>query len=103
MKPPIFVRPLTDAERDAVETGLRSSNAYTLRRSQILAASARGDDIFFSATGITDGELLEGVKLTSTHAYTQSLVMRSRSGTTRRIDSTHQLDKIRRYIQVVAD
>jgi len=45
MKPPIFVRPLTDAERDAVETGLRSPNAYTLRRSQILAASARGEQV----------------------------------------------------------
>jgi transposase len=45
MKRPIFVRPLTDAEREAVETGLRSSNAYTLRRSQILAASARGAQI----------------------------------------------------------
>lgn len=42
MRAPIFVRPLTDAERDAVETGLRSPNAFTLRRSQILAASARG-------------------------------------------------------------
>jgi transposase len=45
MKPPIFVRPLTDAEREAVETGLRSSDAYTLRRSQILAASARGEQV----------------------------------------------------------
>lgn len=45
MKRPIFVRPLTDAERDAVETGLRSSDAYTLRRSQILAASARGEHV----------------------------------------------------------
>ena len=43
MKRPIFVRPLTDAEREAVETGLRSSNAFTLRRSQIVAASARGE------------------------------------------------------------
>jgi transposase len=43
VKAPIFVRPLTDAERDAVEQGLRSPNAYTLRRSQILAASARGE------------------------------------------------------------
>jgi hypothetical protein len=40
-----LVRPLTDAERDAVELGLRSSNAFTLRRSQILAASLRGDHI----------------------------------------------------------
>ena len=45
MQAPLFVRPLTDAEREAVERGLRSSNAYTLRRSQILAASARGDQV----------------------------------------------------------
>lgn len=45
MKPPIYVRPLTDAEREAVETGLRSSDAFTLRRSQILAASARGGQV----------------------------------------------------------
>ena len=45
MKAPIFVRPLTDAEREAVEMGLRSPNAYTLRRSQIVAASARGEHI----------------------------------------------------------
>src|SRR6188508_3345788 len=45
MKAPLVVRPLTDAERNAVEIGLRSSNAYTLRRSQIVAASARGEHI----------------------------------------------------------
>jgi transposase len=45
MKRPIFVRPLTDAEREAVEQGLRSSDAYTRRRSQIVAASARGEHI----------------------------------------------------------
>jgi transposase len=45
MKRPIFVRPLTDAERAAVELGLRSSNAFTLRRSQIVAASARGEQV----------------------------------------------------------
>ena len=45
MQAPLLVRPLTDAEREAVELGLRSSNAYTLRRSQIIAASQRGDHI----------------------------------------------------------
>jgi transposase len=45
MKRPIVVRLLTDAERDAVELGLRSSNAFTLRRSQIISASARGDQV----------------------------------------------------------
>jgi transposase len=42
MKPPLYVRPLTDAERDLLKARLRSSNAFTLRRSQILLASARG-------------------------------------------------------------
>jgi transposase len=43
VKPPIYVRPVTDAERDALKAGLRSSDAFTLRRSQILLASARRD------------------------------------------------------------
>lgn len=59
---------------------------------------ARGEDLFFSATGITDGELLEGVKIVGRHAYTQSLVMRSRSGTIRRIESTHKVERIRQFI-----
>lgn len=43
MRPPIFVRPLTDAERQALTAGLRSSDAFVLRRCQILLASARGE------------------------------------------------------------
>ena len=43
MKPPLYVRLLTDAERDALKAGLRSSDAFTHRRSQILLASARGE------------------------------------------------------------
>src|SRR5215213_9964848 len=43
MKTPVFVRPLTDAERAQLATGLRSSEAFVLRRSQILLASARGE------------------------------------------------------------
>jgi winged helix-turn helix protein len=43
MRPPIFVRPLTDGERQAVTAGLRSSDAFVLRRCQILLASARGE------------------------------------------------------------
>jgi transposase len=43
MKPPLYVRPLADAERDALKAGLRSSDAFTLRRSQILLASDRGE------------------------------------------------------------
>jgi transposase len=43
MKPPLYVRSLTNAERDALKAGLRSSDAFTLRRSQIILASTRGD------------------------------------------------------------
>jgi len=42
MKPPLYVRPLTDAERETLKAGLRSTDAFTLRRSQVLLASARG-------------------------------------------------------------
>ena len=43
MQPPLYVRPLSDAERDALKAGLRSSDAFTHRRSQILLTSARGE------------------------------------------------------------
>jgi len=43
MRTPIFVRPLTDAERGSLEAGLRSSDAFVLRRSQIILASSRGE------------------------------------------------------------
>jgi len=45
MQPPLFVRPLTDAERQALEAGLRSGLAFTLRRAQILLASARQEPV----------------------------------------------------------
>jgi fructose-1,6-bisphosphatase II len=56
-----------------------------------------GNNVFFSATGITDGELLEGVHFFGGGATTESLVMRSRSGTVRRISATHSLSKLRQY------
>lgn len=57
-----------------------------------------GEDVFFSATGASTGDLLKGVRFMGGGAQTQSLVMRSRSGTVRWIDSIHdfsRLDKIR--------
>lgn len=60
----------------------------------------RGDNVFFVATGITDGELLRGVRYRAENAYTQSLVMRSKSGTIRQIDSQHRLSKLRAYSSV---
>ena len=52
----------------------------------------KGEDVFFAATGITDGELLSGIRYTSTHIESNSLVMRSRSKTIRNINSEHPLN-----------
>lgn len=52
------------------------------------------EDVFFAATGITDGELLKGIKYTGEGARTDSLVVRGLTGTVRRIEATHKLDKL---------
>jgi fructose-1,6-bisphosphatase II len=54
-----------------------------------------GDNCFFAATGITDGELLRGVHFTAQGASTQSLVMRSKSGTVRLVNAMHRIDKLK--------
>src|SRR5205807_7180671 len=54
-----------------------------------------GNDVFFAATGITDGDVLDGVHYTTTGATTESLVMRSRSGTVRRVSARHVREKLR--------
>ena len=56
-----------------------------------------GDNCFFAATGITDGELLRGVHYDRSGATTQSLLMRSKSGTVRRVDARHRLDKLKLF------
>ena len=53
-----------------------------------------GDNVFVSATGVTDGALVRGVRFTRGGAQTESVVMRSRSGTFRRIQASHPLSKI---------
>ena len=53
-----------------------------------------GDSCFFAATGITDGGLLKGVHYSGGKVHTQSLVMRSKSGTVRQIDASHIIDKL---------
>jgi len=59
-----------------------------------------GDNCFFAATGVTDGELLRGVRFHASTAETQSLVMRSLSGTVRLIDARHRLDKLQGFAAV---
>ncbi|HEX3539283.1 MAG TPA: class II fructose-bisphosphatase [Acidimicrobiales bacterium] len=60
----------------------------------------KGDNCFFAATGITDGELLRGIHYDAKGATSQSLVMRSKSGTVRRIDAHHQLKKLNVYSSI---
>jgi len=62
-----------------------------------------GDNAFFCATGITDGDLLRGVHYRTGGATTQSIVMRSKSGTVRMIDGFHRLEKLRQYSTVDFD
>jgi fructose-1,6-bisphosphatase II len=83
--------PRDEAERTAaVEAGYDLSQVLT---SDDLVA---GDDVFFSATGVTDGDVLQGVRYQGDRgATTDSLVMRSRSGTVRRISARHDRTKLR--------
>ena len=62
-----------------------------------------GENVFFVATGITDVELLRGVRYRAETATTDSIVMRSRSGTVRRISSEHRLSKLRAYSAIDFD
>jgi fructose-1,6-bisphosphatase II len=60
----------------------------------------KGDNVFFAITGITDGELLDGVHYGRETVTTDSLVMRSKSGTTRRVKGEHRLSKLMQYSQI---
>ncbi len=83
--------PRNDEERGLIEaSGLDVSAVLTIDD------LVRSDNCFFAATGITDGPLLDGVRFDARGVTTQSLVMRSRSGTVRRIDAHHQLAKLQR-------
>ncbi|MBI3764254.1 MAG: class II fructose-bisphosphatase [Chloroflexi bacterium] len=62
-----------------------------------------GDNVFFAATGLTDGELLDGVKYYGSGARTHSLVMRSKSGTVREIVARHRWDKLMQFSQIGYD
>jgi fructose-1,6-bisphosphatase II len=87
--------PKDDAERQQVRDA-----GHDL--TQVLTTSdlVRGDNVFFCATGITDGALLRGVHYRANRCSTQSIVMRSKSGTVRMIEGLHKLSKLREYSDV---
>src|SRR3989440_343809 len=81
--------PRDEAERQQlVEAGLDPSRV--LHTNDLVS----GDDVFVAATGVTNGPLLRGVAYSPGGAVTDSIVMRSRSGTVRRVEATHALDKL---------
>jgi len=92
--------PTDDDERQrAIDAGHNLDPDHVLTTDTLVT----GDDCFFVATGITDGELLRGVRYRAGGCTTESLVMRSRSGTIRTITSEHQLQKLRQFSSIDFD
>jgi fructose-1,6-bisphosphatase II len=90
--------PRDDAERrKALDSGLDLDQVLTTDD------LVRSDDVFFAATGVTDGELMNGVRYRAGVALTSSLVMRGRSGTIRKIEAEHQLWKLGAYSAINFD
>lgn len=84
--------PRNDEERQwALDNGMALDRVYGMEE------LCSGDNVFMAATGVTEGELLNGVRYFSGGARTHTLVMRSRSGTIRYIEATHRWDKLMKY------
>ncbi len=81
--------PRNDDERQALV-----DDGYDLDRVLLVDDLVGGDDVFFAATGVTTGALLRGVRYEKQGAVTDSIVMRSRSGTVRRVEARHAFAKL---------
>ncbi|MFI5843614.1 class II fructose-bisphosphatase [Catenuloplanes sp. NPDC051500] len=89
--------------QDAAEREKALAAGHDLDRVLTTDELVKGDNCFFVATGVTSSDLLKGVTYRSGGAYTQSIVMRSKSGTIRTIDSFHRLEKLAHYSSVNFD
>ena len=89
--------------RDDSECQYAADNNIDLDRVLCLDDLVNSDNVFFAATGITRGELLDGVKYFGGGAQTSSIVMRSKSGTIRHIEATHRVDKLMLFSQIKYD
>jgi fructose-1,6-bisphosphatase II len=81
--------PRTDEERQSLV-----DDGYDLDKVLTTDDLVGSQNVFFAATGVTTGALLRGVRYTRDGATTDSIVMRSRSGTVRRIEATHAFQKL---------
>jgi fructose-1,6-bisphosphatase II len=84
--------PRNEEERRSLLDG-----GYDIERVLMTDDLVAGNDVFFAATGITSGDLLEGVKYWPDGATTYSMVMRSRSGTVRYVEAHHEFRKLERF------
>jgi fructose-1,6-bisphosphatase II len=89
--------------RDEGEAAKARALGYDLERVLAIDDLVHSNDVFFAATGITDGELLDGVKYSGTGARTHSLVMRARTGTVREIIATHRWSKLMELSRIQYD
>jgi len=89
--------------RDDEERQAALDAGYDLEKVLDVDDLVAGDDVFFSATGVTDGDVMQGVRYEGrgAHATTDSIVMRSRSGTVRRIRARHNRQKLREVMGAV--
>jgi fructose-1,6-bisphosphatase II len=88
------------APTDEVERQKAIDRGHDLNRVLDTNDLVSGENVFFCATGVTDGDLLKGVRFFGGGCTTQSIVMRSKSGTVRTIDSFHRLSKLSEYSAV---
>lgn len=89
--------------RDEAEAAAARAQGYALEELLEIDDLVASDDVFFALTGITDGELVQGVKYFGGGARTHSLVMRSRTGTVREIVATHRWEKLMAVSQIQYD
>ncbi|MBD8506238.1 class II fructose-bisphosphatase [Hoyosella sp. G463] len=88
------------APKDDDERQKALDRGYDLDQVLLTEDLVAGDNVFFVATGITDGDLLRGVRYRAGGATTQSIVMRSKSGTVRMIEAYHRLTKLKSYSSI---
>jgi fructose-1,6-bisphosphatase II len=87
--------PRNDEERRALADG-----GYDVEQVLTTDDLVTGKDVFFAASGITDGTLLKGVQYWPDGATTYSMVMRSRSGTVRYVEAHHEFEKLERFSSI---
>ena len=89
-----FIYASEDSDSEVTDTVKEAAEKKLKKLDLTIDDLAKGDNLFFAATGITEGDLLSGVKhIGSNRAKTQSVVMRAKTGTIRFVDAIHSLDK----------